>query len=179
MENQIQNPKVNLSISVKKPLSKILKVALITETQGLDDNQLDHARKLLEYLNQHPPITDLTGLTRLDMMESGKFLTTNLKKNFEAVFGLEGNAYNFGNIRTQFLLAAETIIALKLNDDESFAIGLVERITSRVSNGVSVLILRKEGTRDLSLPLLSLHHLHKRCLIETGNFETFEDVRLI
>lgn len=168
-----------MSLSAKKALSKILKVALITETDGLDDTKLEPARKLLEHLDQHPPITDLNGQTRLDTMESGKFLTTNLRKHFETVFGLEGNAYNFGNIRTQFLLAAETVIALKLNDDESFAIGLVERITSRVSNGVSVLILKKEGVRDLSLPLLSLQHLHKRCLIETGNFDTIQDVIFI
>jgi hypothetical protein len=50
-------------------------------------------------------------------------------------------ASNYGNVRAQFLLNAEAIIALKLNADELFMMEMLYRTLDKQSLGAVVLIL--------------------------------------
>jgi len=114
------------------------------------------------------------GEVQFDTISSKKFLITDLKDKFEETFGIPYNPSNYGNIRNQFVLNADVVIALKLNDEESFAVELLQRIMSKVSHGVAALIARHTSAKPLSDNMLALKDIHTHSHIETAEFENFE-----
>lgn len=63
-------------------------------------------------------------------------------------------------------MEAEVIIALKLDNGESFVTDIVHRVMSNVSDGATVLTVQVKDASALSFSILSLPEIHSNSFFE-------------
>jgi hypothetical protein len=131
--------------------STIMRVSLVLNTEGLTKENISTAKKILNHLEsdyENPWI---------DYLSSANFLSTNIQEDFLEKFGLPYSKDNYAKIRYQLIQNSDSIIAVKFNQDESFALDLMMRLNTRLSKGTSFLIVRPaQSSPEFSNVLLSL-----------------------